>query len=269
MKPIDLLRRARNLILKPSGGQIAHMPYLYRPGDTVVEDFVEFSGLPLETVSERMVKYQRINSEDWHALDAKSFSERAAKFYEASQNYIFDTLSANPRPQAVIAKLDRFDPRIMAAIRAHPGRRFFEFGGGIGVFCEVAARMGKQVYYLELPGIVFDFAQWRFKKHGLKVTAIEAKADRIDLPGKYDIIYTDAVIEHLPPDLQVEAAQAIGHAVDVDGLLVFLVDLSGPTDHHPMHHDVDIRELHNRLRAAGLSCELGHNDACSVWRRLG
>ena len=234
----------------------------------MVEDFAEFSGLPLDVVADRVANFHRINADDWHALDAELFSERAATFYESSHNFIFGILSANSRPQAVIEKLDRFDPRMMAAIRAHPGKRFFEFGGGTGVFCEIAARMGKDAYYMELPGIVFDFAQWRFKKYGLQVTAIEAKADRIYLPGKYDIVYTDAVIEHLPPTLQIEASRAIGRAVDQGGLLVFLVDLSGPTEADPMHHDVDIRTLHDCLKTAGLECEAGNNTFCSLWRRL-
>src|SRR5262249_25819376 len=150
---------------------------------------------------------------------------------------------------------NRFNPRILEAVRTHPGKRFFEFGGGVGVFCEIAARMGKHVYYMELPGIVFDFAQWRFKKLGLNVKAIKAKADRIYLPGKYDIIYTDAVLEHLPQSLQIEATKAMARVLDKDGLLIFLVDLSGPSEEDPMHHDVDIRELHDHLRSEGLHCE--------------
>jgi 2-polyprenyl-3-methyl-5-hydroxy-6-metoxy-1,4-benzoquinol methylase len=267
MNAINLLRNVRRLITRPFVGEIEDPPYHYQPGDIVVEDFAEFSGLPLDVVADRIANFRRINAADWHALDAKSFSERAATFYETSQNYVFDTLSANLRPQLVVDKLNRFNPRFLMAIREHPGKRLFEFGGGVGVFCEIAARMGKDVYYLDLPGIVFDFAQWRFGKYGLKVTAIEAKADRISVPGKYDIVYTDAVIEHLPSTLQVEAIEAIGHAIDDGGLLVCLIDLSGPTEAEPMHHFVNISHLHGCLRATGLSCDFGENRSCSMWRR--
>ena len=241
--------------------------YRYRAGDVVVEDFAEFSGIPLDVVIERVANFHRINADDWNALNARSFSERAATFYESSQNFVFGILSANPSPEAVIEKLNRFNPRILEAIRTHPGKRFFEFGGGIGIFCEIAARMGKHVYYMELPGIVFDFAQWRFKKLGLNVKAIVAKADMICLPGKYDIIYTDAVLEHLPQSLQIEATKAIARAVDKDGLLIFLVDLSGPSEDDPMHHDVNIKELHEYLRSGGLRCQDGYHTFCSIWRR--
>ena len=190
-RSLNLIRRVRNFIApKPKAG------HRYRPGDVVIEDFAEFSGIPLDTVAERVANFHRINAHDWHGLDAGSFSERAAVFYEASQNFVFGILSANPTPDAVVAKLNRFNPHILEAIRAHPGRRFIDFGGGVGTLCEIAARSGKEVYYLDVPGIVFEFAQWRFKKLGLNVTAIEAETDRIHLSGKYDIVYTDAVIEH-------------------------------------------------------------------------
>ena len=263
----NLIRGVRNTFAKPSRNVQLDGKFRYRPGDTVVEDFAEFSGIPLEVVADRIANFHRINADDWHALDARSFAERAETFYELSQNYVYGILAANPRPHAVIEKLDRFNPRIMATIRAHSGKRFLEFGGGTGVFCEIVARMGKDVHYLDLPGIVFDFAQWRFKKYGLKVAAIEAKADSVEIPGAYDIVYTDAVIEHLPHDLQVETTKAIGQAVGASGLLVFLVDLAGPTEDDPMHHEVDIVELHDCLRVAGLICEDGHGKFCSIWRR--
>lgn len=262
-----LVRKVRRLA-RAFGIRRRRLNYQYRPGDIVIEDFAKFSGLPLEVVADRVANCSRINANDWHALAASSLSDRAAKFYESSQNYIFDTLSANPRPEAIIEKLNRFNPRLMEAIRAHPGKRFLEFGGGIGVFCEIMARMGKDVHYLELPGVVFDFAQWRFKKDGLKVTAIEAKADSVQVPGKYDIVFSDAVIEHLPAALQVEAIKAIGQAVDAGGLLVLLIDLSGPTEKEPMHFNVDIGELHDHLQAAGLRCDEGLRLSRSIWRRL-
>lgn len=224
--------------------------------------------MPVADISHRIANYHAINAADWHKLPRGDFAERAARFYEASQNYVFDTLSGNPRPDAVINKLNRFNPGILKAIASHPGKRFLEFGGGIGVFCSIAAQMGKDVHYLELPGVCFDFALWRFKKMGLRVTPIPAKADVIHVPGQYDIVYTDAVLEHLPPPLQLEASAAIANAVAPDGLLIFLVDLSGATPENPTHHDVDIVALQRVLAESGLKCESGLGTFCSVWRRL-
>jgi protein-L-isoaspartate O-methyltransferase len=267
MQRISLLKRIHRYVANCFSGRNPDAGYRYRTGDVVIEDFAEFSETSLDFVIERIGNSRRINAADWNALQATSFSERAATFYEASQNYVFDTLSANPNPEAVIKKLDTFNPKILQVIRAHPGKRFLEFGGGVGVFCEIVARMGKQVSYMELPGIVFDFARWRFKKLGLNLKAIEAKADTIYLTGKYDIVYTDAVLEHLPQPLQLEATRALARAVATDGLLIFLVDLSGPSKENPMHHNVNIVDLHSQLRSEGLCCEDGDRKFCSIWRR--
>lgn len=176
-------------------------------------------------------------------------------------------MSANQSPAHVARKLNRFNPRILSSIREHPGKHFLEFGAGIGVMCEIAAGFGKDVVYLELPGIVFDFALWRFKKLGLNITAIEAKTDDIYLPGQHDIIYTDAVIGHVPPSMQIEAIDAMARALLPGGLLVVLVDLSGPTADNPMLFPIDIAELHRRLSAAGLQNQDGYGTFCSIWRR--
>jgi len=243
--------------------------YRYRPGDTVVEDFAEFSGLPLAEVARRVSNFEEINADEWSSMKQTEFAARAANFYGQSENFAFAILSANPRPASVVEKLDRFNPRVMQAIRAHPGKRFLEFGGGIGVFCEIVCRLGKDVHYLELDGLASRFALWRFKKLGLPITFLEAQPDRIAIPGKYDIVYTDAVLEHLPPPLQLEATSALARAVEPRGLLVLLVDLSGPTPQDPMHHEVDIRKLHGILNNEGLSCEDGLYTFCSIWRRAG
>jgi SAM-dependent methyltransferase len=267
MRSINFIRILRRLITGSIGHRKSEAGYHYRPGDVVIEDFAKFSGISLDIVAERVANCQLLNAQEWNALDASSFSERAATFYESSHNFVFDTLSANPNPETVINKLNRFNPLILDSIRTHAGKRLFEFGGGIGVFCQIAAGMGKDVYYMELPGIAFEFAKWRFKKLKLNITPIEAKADAIYVPGKYDIVYTDAVLEHLPQALQVEATKALGQSVDKGGLLLFLVDLSGPREDEPMHHHVDIRELHDHLSSSELSCEDGYHKACSIWRK--
>ncbi|MDB5812132.1 MAG: Methyltransferase type 12 [Betaproteobacteria bacterium] len=266
MPPLRLLDRLKQYLRR--NDRTLDAAYVYAPGDSVVEDYAAFSQTPLEQVCAHIADFHRINAADWHKLEGRSFAERAAEFYEASDNFIYGILSANPQPQSVIDKLNRFNPKIVQAVKAHRGRRFFEFGGGAGVFCEIAARMGKDVYYMELPGLAFQFASWRFRKLGLHVTTLEAKAGSIRVPGRYDIVYTDAVLEHLPPALQMEATGALGAAVDDKGLLVFLVDLGGPTAEDPMHHEVDIVALHRRLADTGLDCEDGLNTFCSLWRRL-
>jgi protein-L-isoaspartate O-methyltransferase len=236
-----------------------------RVDDEILRDFAEFSGEPLKDIVERIANIKRTDAAEWQTF--KQIGNNPAAFYEGSQHYIYDTLSANFSTEMVEAKLDSFNPRILASIRNHPGKRFLEFGAGVGTMCEIAARMGKDVTYLELRGIVFDFARWRFEKHRLPVKMIEAETNTINLPGLHDIIFTDAVLEHLPPELQILATEKIAQGTDDGGLLIFLVDLSGPTKDNPMHFNVDIERLHCMLSHAGLKCEDGRSTFCSIWRR--
>jgi SAM-dependent methyltransferase len=264
MSIIAFLRKVRNRCVQLLGN------IFWRPHtrlEVVINDFAEFSGIPIRSIRKRIADFHHLTASEWGAVDAVSFSERASIYYELSQNFVYGILSANSSPDGVIKKLNRFNPRILEMISQHPGRRFFEFGGGVGVFCEIVARMGKDVHYMDVPGVTFDFAQWRFKKYGLNVTATKADSEKVCIPDKFDIVYTDAVIEHLPEALQIEATRAIAAAVDSNGLLVFLVDLSGPTKDDPMHHEVDISRLHEELIASGLQCEDGFHTFCSIWCR--
>jgi 2-polyprenyl-3-methyl-5-hydroxy-6-metoxy-1,4-benzoquinol methylase len=242
-------------------------PYRYRPGDTVVEDFAEYAGLPVSEVERAVADYHRLNAEEWNGLQVSTPADRARDFYSGSKNYAFDLLHANPRPEAVIAKLDAIDPRIFPAVADHPGRTFLEFGGGLGVFCELMARRGKVAHDLDIDGPVSTFARWRFARHGLEVAYLRAETDRVHVPGRYDAVFTDAVLEHLPPPLQEEAASALGRAVAPGGVLAFLVDTSGPSEKYPMHHHVDLRALHRRLAESGLRCQAGRGRYWSIWRR--
>lgn len=230
--------------------------------DPVLRDLAEFSGIPVRDIRRKLDTFYKINAAAWNGSAKKDSS-----FYVTSTDYIYDTLSANLSTDQVRAKLNRFNRSILRGIADHPGKRFLDFGAGIGVMCEIAAQLGKQVSYLELPGVVFDFARWRFRKLGLGIEMIEARPEAIAIPGLYDIIYSDAVIEHLPPAMQVEAIEAIASAINEGGMLALLIDLSGQTERDPMHFHVDIADLHHRLAAAGLKCQSGRDIFCSIWRR--
>ena len=57
---------------------------------------------------------------------------------------------------------------------------------------------------LIFPGKVSDFARWRFYKNNIPVIFIIVNpTDRLKLSDEYDIIFSDAVIEHLTDPEQV------------------------------------------------------------------
>lgn len=240
-------------------------PYVFDPSDEMVVEFAEYSGLPIATITEALSDFRRINRDEWNATEGATWAERARAFYGSSRHYIYDLLRANPSRATTLANLDRFEPRIMATLRSHPGRTFLDFGGGIGVICQVMAGLSKDVTYLDLPGAVSDFAAWRFARHGLTVRRILSEPSRLVLEGSFDLMFSDAVFEHLI-DPEGMAYELAGH-LNPGGFFGLLVDLEGHTDEMPMHRDVDIEGIQRALERAGLRCEFGRGLFASGWSR--
>jgi hypothetical protein len=69
----------------------------------------------------------------------------------------------------VIEKLNKLTLSYSVLIQEHPGRRLLDFGGGTGVFCEIAHELGRYVTYLDIPGLVSEFARWRFWEYQLPI----------------------------------------------------------------------------------------------------
>jgi len=258
---MGLLKR---LLSRPAGEPPA---YAYLPGHTMVNDYAEFSGLTTDVIAERIRGYKKLNREAWAIVQSKveGWEEAARKFYEAHDAYVFDHLSANAAPDSVLAKLDRFNPDILRAIRSYRGKRLLEFGGGTGGFCECMCREGFDVTYLDIPGSVKDFAEWRFAKYGLPINVVTSTPDVLKLEHDYDVVFTDAVFEHL-----IDPEQALGEIlahIRPGGLFVFLVDLSGPTEDDPQHHYVDINRLHGLIEKASFRCGGGRGTFASLWRK--
>ncbi len=240
-------------------------PYVFSPEDEMVAEWAEYSGLPMPRIAEALSDFRRLNSEEWNATEGRSWEEKAERFYGASRHYVYDLLRANPSRSTTLANLDRFEPRIMATLRSHPGRTFLDFGGGIGVICQVMAGLGKEVTYLDLPGAVAEFAAWRFRKHGLAVERIVSGPRSLVLDGSFDLIFSDAVFEHLIDPLGV--ARRLAACLNPGGFFALLVDLEGHTAEMPMHRDVDIAAIHGALEESGLTCAFGRNVFASGWSR--
>lgn len=239
--------------------------YRYRPGDSVIEDFAAFSGLSIADIEYRMREHKALAGADWRAIDSGSFEDNVGRFYENSDHYVFDLLSSNYSTEAVVRKLDLFSPQLLKSIRRHPGSSVLEFGGGTGVFCELLMRMGKDVTYLDIPGRPLEFAQWRFAKYEMPVKIIVAAPDRLELTEDYDIIFSDAVIEHLADPY--ETVAYLSRHVRPSGLLILLVDAAAESVDMPMHRNIDLYRLHAIVEDNGFDNELGQNAFCSIWRK--
>jgi SAM-dependent methyltransferase len=241
--------------------------YVYSPEHSVVNDFAEFSGESVEMIAQRIRGFEMSVCREWSGLGAIGFVDGARKFYASSTSYVYDLLSANYNPAAVKAKLDKCTPEILDTISRHSGSRFLEFGGGLGLVCQLAAEMGKEVTYLDIPGRISDFARWRFARYEIPVQVQIVEPGHLDELVEQDIIFSDAVLEHLAPAEQERVLKILAKQLAPGGTLVLLVDLSGESKHNPTHAPVDIHRLHAVLGNEKLSCRLGEKSFYSIWDR--
>ncbi len=69
--------------------------------------------------------------------------------------------------------------------------------------CPLAHEWGKEVTYVDLPGLVADFAVWRFKRHGWPIRMLLSDPKGLRLEDQYDVVFSDAVLEHVVDSDQV------------------------------------------------------------------
>jgi protein-L-isoaspartate O-methyltransferase len=228
----------------------------------VVQDYAEFSGLPLADIIQNIKEFQSLNAAEFYA------SSSAEAFYRDSKNYIYDLLATNWDITATAQKLNTFIPNLFQILRDYPGKTLLEFGGGTGVFTEITKRFtDKDITYVDIKGHISDFATWRFQKHHLDINVLIVPQDDFSLPQQYDIIFTDAVLEHVPPERQSTYICKLAEYTAPNGLLFTLIDLTGNEPMMPMHFDVDIQTLHQALLGMGMKNLAGLNQFVAVWQK--
>ena len=241
-------------------------PYVFLPHHELVRDYATWSGRDLADVAAARPRRRRRGRAAWARQAGGGVAARTRAINAGSRTYVLDLLRVNTSRADVLAKLDRFEPRVLASIRAHPGRRFLEFGGGTGAFCQVMAEEGREVTYVDLPGPVAQFAAWRFRRLGLDVDVVLVPPGELPvLPGSYDLLFSDAVFEHLPdPE---GTARALARVLSPGGFFALLIDLEGENPEIPMHRAVDVGAVHAALEAEGLVAVFGRSEFASGWRR--
>lgn len=231
----------------------------------IIKDYAEFSGLTVEGIVWSSQNFQILNKENFHQhKDAQSF-------YESSDTYIFDLFNANYDQEVLRNKINLFSPGLVQDLSFKPmGTKFLEFGGGLGVFCELVKKTnpGIDVTYCDIASKISDFTLWRYKKHNVNIDTLIIPQDDFELPGKYDIIFTDAVIEHLPSEQQERYMKKISSSLNNGGSFLCIVDLEGENPDMPMHYNVDIHRLHSILESEGMVCTFGRNTFSSRWINL-
>jgi len=141
------------------------------------------------------------------------------RFYSEAIEYLFE-----------LAQWNASDPfkRIINYLPRVEGLKVLDFGGGIGSLSLLLNKRGAAVDYLDLPGVVSDFA--RSRSDG-RISFIDSLSDKREI---YDLIVAIDVFEHLP-DLP-EQLSVLAQALKPDGVLFFHNNF-GQLDLFPQHID--------------------------------
>jgi SAM-dependent methyltransferase len=250
----DLLGR-----LKKSGKQIK------RQNAEIIKDYAEFSGIPLHELIQRINRFHELVNEEWNELGPSSWADKAKMFYARSNHYILDLLYANADRDAAERKLEKYG--IWNFLDQFPPRLdVLEFGGGLGVICQLFCERDYHVTYLDIPGKPMDFARWRFQRYDIPVRIIESDPERLTLENEYDFIFSDAVFEHLIDPCQ--AADGLMRHLRPGGYLLLLIDVFNNNDMWPMHRPLDFDALNNTLtNCGGIPERISSNRMINLWQK--
>jgi SAM-dependent methyltransferase len=236
-----------------------------RENAEIIKDYAEFSGIPLQELIQRMNRFHELVNGEWNELGPSSWADRAKMFYARSNHYILDLLYANADRDAAEKKLEKYG--IWKFLDQLPPRLdVLEFGGGLGVVCQLFCERDYQVTYLDIPGKPMDFARWRFQRYHIPVRIIESDPERLTLENEYDFIFSDAVFEHLIDPCQ--AADRLMRHLRPGGYLVLLIDVFNNNDMWPMHRPLDFHALDNTLtNCGGIPERISSNRMINVWQK--
>lgn len=190
----------------------------------------EYTGEDPETV------YQRANvgvlpvAEKW-TRDHPQTPEQVRAFYGNTPEYFYDLIKWNTSPayQGLLARL--------AGVH---GERVLEIGGGLGTMAEFLATRGNQVHYYDVPGVLRDFAVWRFARLNGRVPSIEIveRWEMADADGAvYDRVIAVDVLEHIHPDEFDRICDGLALALRSGGVLFAHNNWSQMDGSYPQHFD--------------------------------
>jgi len=138
------------------------------------------------------VKWTYVSEKEWLNRNINQTDENdVAKFYQETWNYIPELVEAwTPDKYRLLQKT-------IEIIIENKHKKVVDYGAGIGEASVLQAKNRLDATAVDLPGNTFNFAKWRFKKHGLNIKTIDIIPSGFPLKVKYDVITCFEVIQHV------------------------------------------------------------------------
>jgi 2-polyprenyl-3-methyl-5-hydroxy-6-metoxy-1,4-benzoquinol methylase len=181
---------------------------------------------------------------EWQAKVMPSSRESIEQFYDESQNTIYElmwwhTLIDDASPLAYVTAL-RFAQR-------HPGRRYLDFGAGVGSGSILFGRHGFDVTLADISSTLLRFSAWRLDRRRMPATCVDLK--KAELPADaFDVVTAMDVFEHLVDP--VETVDKLAAALKAGGLLYARIAAEDDED-RPQHIVHDFGPTFERLTMLG------------------
>jgi SAM-dependent methyltransferase len=201
-----------------------------RTGDVrteLVEEIAEFLGLSATDAEARLSGAGERFRDEWTEAAADARDPAAlADFYNRSDAELFELAEWHA------SDLIHHRTLVVRDIALErPGRRYLDYGSGIGSDALAFADAGFDVTLADVSDRLLAFAAWRCRRRGACVHTIDLK--RQQLPDRaFDVAICFDVLEHIPQPVPV--VRTIGRALNEGGLLAVHAPF-GPDPDRPMH----------------------------------
>lgn len=224
-------------------------PDLGRDQEEYVADVMAFAHSTHDEVRARMKLGSNPLKDEWNRWEheAAMTPDRIKAFYKQTTNYIYELaewhLFVPGKRESDLALFDDMRTR-------YRPKNVLDFGGGVGLLALPLARAGFDVTLADLDSKTLEFAQFRARRHDLKLKIWKSDVEPAPPDPKYDVIMCMDVLEHLPRDVLhdvVDKLIKLKHA----GTLIIISAPFGRTAVHPMHMDLsdDTKQQVERLRS--------------------
>ena len=184
--------------------------------------------------------------EAWQQTVKRGNPASIERFYDSSEGHLFElvwwhTLTEDQTPLAYVFALD--------FARRQAGRRYLDFGAGIGSGAILFARHGFEVVLADVSSPLLQFAEWRLRERGLSAEILDLKTHSLP-PGAFDVITTMDVFEHLA-----DPVKAVGRLATalVPGGYIFGRFAAHEDPERPQHIVLDFEPTFQRLSALGFT----------------
>lgn len=201
-----------------------------RTGDIrteLVGEAAEFLGLSVEEAWRRLHGAGDRFREEWaNTIGNPTDATTVTEFYNRSDTELFELIEWHASDPIHYRTLILRD---LALDRS--GRRYLDYGSGIGSDALVFANAGFDVTIADISDCLLAFAAFRLRRRGLGVRTLDLKQEQLP-ENAFEVVLCLDVLEHIPDPLPI--VRKIRRALHEHGLLVVHAPF-GKDPEHPMH----------------------------------